>query len=177
MKFSLKTKIVSMAFSAIFAAIIAIVSQVFIVTPIGIPLTFQVFAVAVCGYVLRAKWGCASVAVYIILGLSGIPVFSGFKGGIHNLFGLTGGFIIGFLALAFFCGLGFHKPKMYTKILFGIIGLIICHLCGIVQFSLISNSRFTESAITVSLPYLIKDIILVVAAAFISKHLEKYVKV
>ena len=111
----IQNKIKNIAFAALFTGILAVISQVYI--PFSLPLTFQIFAVALCGYTLGAKWGTASMLVYIILGAIGLPVFSGFKGGFGVLFEITGGFIIGFIPLVFFCGLATKTNKKILKII------------------------------------------------------------
>lgn len=165
-----QNKIKATVFSALFVGIIAVVSQFYI--PFVIPLTFQVFAICLCGYMQGAKWGTASVLVYLLAGVAGIPVFSGFKGGFSVLFEATGGFLIGFLPLVFLCGTADSQKNKSFKIIISVIGLIICHLWGIIQFSLITKQSFTVSLLSVSLPYIIKDILLMYFANTISKHLK-----
>ncbi len=165
-----QNRIKTLVFAALFTGLTAVISQIYI--PFGVPLTFQVFGIALCGYTLGAKWGTASVAVYILLGCLGLPVFSGFKGGFSVLFEMTGGFILGFLPLVFFCG-AVRKKRKAVKFAVSFIGLLICHLWGIIQFSLITQSGMLVSLLTVSLPYIVKDILLVVTADLISKNIRE----
>ena len=104
MKENAKKRTLRLITAALFTAITAVLSQTAIPTPFDVPLTLQTFAVALCGYVLGVKWGLASIAAYILLGTVGVPVFSGFRGGVQVLFGATGGFIFGFLFLTGLCG-------------------------------------------------------------------------
>lgn len=83
-----------------FAAVLAVLSQISIPMPSGVPITLQTFAVALAGVVLAWKLGTASVLVYILLGAVGVPVFAGFTGGAQALVNYTGGFIWGFLGMA-----------------------------------------------------------------------------
>ncbi len=166
---------------ALMSAIICVLSQISIPLPTGVSLTLQTFAVALCGYFLGIKYGTVSVCVFLALGALGIPVFSGFKGGIHILTaGLTGGFLWGFIFLSFFCGLGVHrmlkKHGFMIPVLFGVIGLLICHLCGVVQYSAISGIGFIQSILAVSVPFLIKDILSVAAAFFCARAISKAVR-
>ena len=176
MKARINRKTVPLIFAALFTAVIGAVSQISFLLPTGIPITFQIFTVALCGYVLGMKWGTASVTAYIILGAVGVPVFSFFKGGVQYLIDITGGFILGFIALALCCG-AVNRKKIGIKILFGIIGLLACHIWGVLQFSFITKTGILESFVVASLPYLIKDIILITASAFLSKYLDKYIKI
>ncbi len=167
------SKLSGVVFSALFAAVLCIVSQIAIPTPFGIPFTLQTFAVALCGYLLSVSCSVSVVMVYITLGVIGLPVFSHFRGGAQLLFSSTGGFLIGFLILAAACSFTEKLPKDILKIASGLIGLIVCHLIGITVFSLVSNSPFFEAALVSSLPFLIKDIVSVITAFYIAKKLKK----
>ncbi len=157
--------------TALFSAVISVLSLVSVPTPLGIPLTIQVFAVALCGFTLGTKMSVPATVVYILLGLIGLPIFSGFTGGISVLFGLTGGFIIGFIPLSLLTGLNLKSGVL--RVVIGMLGLVICHIIGIVQFSVIAEAEITSSFIVVSAPYLVKDIVLVIGAFVMSKWLRK----
>ena len=100
-----------MAKIGIFTAILALLSQIAIPLPGGVPVTLQTFAVCLCGYFLGKKDGLCSLCVYVMLGICGAPVFTGFSGGFYHFLGGTGGFIIGFIILAFLCGLGITENE------------------------------------------------------------------
>ena len=87
-----RKRTLNLTLAALFTAVTAVLSQTAIPTPFDVPLTLQTFAVALCGYTLGIKWGLASILTYILLGTAGVPVFSGFRGGVQVLFGATGGF-------------------------------------------------------------------------------------
>ena len=73
--------------------------------PIGpIPLSLSTFAVYLAAGLLGKKRGTMAVLIYILLGAIGLPVFSGFSGGIQKLFGVTGGYIIGYLPCVYISG-------------------------------------------------------------------------
>ena len=94
---------------AMFTAVVAVLSQIAIPMPSGVPVTLQTLAVALCGYVLGSKKGAVSLLVYALLGAVGAPVFANFKGGLGAIAGPTGGFIWGFIFMAFLCGLGIES--------------------------------------------------------------------
>lgn len=167
----MKTK--DLVLTALFSAVISVLSLVSVPTPLGVPLTIQVFAVALCGFTLGAKMSVPATLVYIALGLIGLPIFSGFMGGLGVLFGLTGGFIIGFIPLSLLSGINVKNGKL--RILLGVVGLIMCHIIGIIQFSVVSSADISSSFITISAPYLIKDCILVLGAYVVSKGVKKAV--
>ena len=103
--------------AAVFAALLAVLSQIAIPMPWGIPFTLQTFAVALCGYVLGPAWAPVAVGVYLALGAVGLPVFSGFAGGAASLLNVTGGFLWGFLPMALLCGLGSRRGKLPALLL------------------------------------------------------------
>ena len=172
-QFKINTK--GLIFSALFTAVICVFSQIAVVTPV-LPVTLQVFSVCLCGYLLGARLSVLSVLCYVLLGAVGLPVFYGFQGGAQHLLSLTGGFIFGFLPLVFCCGIFKNRRSDIIKIVFGILGVLICHLFGVLQFALISRNGFFEGFLIASLPYLIKDIPLCVIAFYISKFLNKKLK-
>lgn len=159
--------------TGMFAAVIAVLSQIAIPMPSGVPITLQTFAIALTGYVIGWKKGLASTVVYLILGAIGVPIFAGFTGGFQILAGPTGGFMFGFLGMAVLCGFGAKVRNRITSTVLGFAGLFICHLAGAFQFSLVSGSGFVESLMLVSVPYLIKDAISVVLGNVVGIILRK----
>ena len=162
--------------AALFAAFIAVTSPLSISTPFGVPLTLQTFSVALCGYTLGCCWSAASVATYIIIGAVGLPVFSGFQGGVNVLFGLTGGFIIGFIGLSALCGLGMRFKNVTARILMGFAGIAVCHAAGTVQFAAVYKIGVVAAFMSASAPYLLKDAVSIVLAYFLSIYILKILK-
>ena len=83
---------------ALFAAMTAILAQISIPFPGGVPLTLQLLSISLCGVLLGSKRGFMSILVYIILGAIGLPVFAGFSGGFQ--------YIVGYIC--------FRKDKQFT---------------------------------------------------------------
>lgn len=150
---------------SLFTALLAILSQMALPLPSGIPLTLQTFAVALCGFMLGMKGAAYAVTAYLLLGAAGLPVFAGFHGGVGVLFGMSGGFLLGFVPLAVLCGT--------KKIPLAALGLLLCHGLGILQFSLVTGTSAAASAATVSLPFLLKDAASVVAAHFAARAIGR----
>ena len=76
-----------------------------------VPLSLASFAVYLAGAILGWKRGSLAVAVYLLIGLAGVPVFSGFSGGVQKLFGVTGGYLVGYVACALITGLFSGEPR------------------------------------------------------------------
>ena len=147
-----------------FAAVLAVLSQISIPMPSGVPITLQTFAIALTGVVLAWKLGVTSTLVYILIGAVGVPVFSEFSGGLHVLVNYTGGFIWGFIVLALLCGVGITLKNKLLGVLLGFVGLAVCHLFGVIQFMVVMKMSIMESFLLASAPYLIKDAISVILA-------------
>ena len=171
----MKLKALSVTFTALFTAVICILSQISFATP-PVPLTFQVLAIALCGFTLSAKQSLSAVVTYLLLGSFGLPVFSNFKGGVQVILGPTGGFLIGFVILAVFCGISKKTAKPISKIFLCGLGLLLCHLAGVLQFSLVTSNSFVASFVSASLPFILKDVILIILAFFLSKFIANRLK-
>lgn len=156
-----------------FTAVLSVMSIVTIPMPSGVPVTLQTFAVALCGYVLGSKKGFAATVVYILLGTVGVPVFAGMTGGPSWLAGYSGGFIWGFLFLSFLCGFGMERRLMAVKLACGLTGLFFCHLIGVIQFAAVASVSVPAAFVSVSLPYLFKDVISVSGAYLAAVPIRK----
>jgi len=98
----------AMTFTALMTAVICILGPLSI--PVGpVPVSLTTFAVFLSVYILGAKKGTLSVVLYLLIGLAGLPVFSGFQGGAAKLFGPTGGYLLGFIPAALIAGFLIEK--------------------------------------------------------------------
>lgn len=148
---------------------IAISSQISIPLPNGVPMTLQTFSVALIGFMF-AKINCVkSILTYLLIGALGIPVFAQAKGGIASLFGLTGGFLLGFIPFVFLCAKSMEYKNLFIKVLISILGLLSCHLLGVLQYGILTGVGFTKAALLVSIPFLAKDLVSV-AFAFVTAN-------
>lgn len=161
--------------TGMFSALLIVLSQLSIPTPTGVPITLQTFAVALTGVILGWKLGFLSTFIYILLGAVGLPVFANFKAGLQAIAGPTGGFLYGFLLMVILCGIGGTRKNMIQGIVIGIIGLLGCHVLGINHFAFLSNISFWKSALLVSIPYLIKDVISIILGFVIGIKVKKSV--
>ncbi len=170
----MKTK--EIAYVGLFTAITIVLSIVkipLLITPI--PITLQVLAVGVTGAVLGAKMGFLSMVIYTLLGLIGLPVFSGFTAGPGVLFGITGGYIFGFIAAAFVIGLivdnvtTINRWLQYIIMLFSmLIGLIIIYAFGVIQMMIIAKLDMNTAIVSGVLPFIVPDIIKMVVGSLVA---------
>ena len=191
-------KTTALVLCGVFAAIMAICS--FITIPLGftpIPINLATLGVFLTGGILGKKYGSISIAVYILLGAAGVPVFAGFKGGLGVIAGPTGGYIIGYLAAAFLIGLltelifcrtsakkasgsckgKSYEAKMHTLrfaelILAIIAGLIVCYALGTAWFMISTGSGFGAAMISCVIPFLPGDAVKIIAGALLVQKLR-----
>ena len=163
---------------AMMAALIAVCSWISIPAPV--PFTMQTFAVFVSLLILGGKRGTAAVLVYILLGLAGLPFFSGFSAGPAVLFGPTGGYIIGFIAIGLFYILMTKVLGESAKIkgVALVIGLAVCYLFGTLWFTRVYNGgtdpiTFTGALSLCVLPFIIPDLIKLGLATWIASQVKK----
>ena len=124
------TNTYAMAVTALMTAVTCILAPLSI--PIGpVPISLTNFAIYLSLYLLDWKKGTVSYILYLLLGLVGLPVFSGFTGGIGKLAGPTGGYIIGFIPMAIIAGIVIDKfSQRWIQILGIIVGTVICCPCS-----------------------------------------------
>ena len=163
-----ENRIQNMVFVAMFAAIIAVLAQIAIPVPGSVPVTLQTAAIALCGFILGKKLAPVAVCVYIALGAVGVPVFAGFKGGAAVLVGMTGGFLWGFILMAFLCGVAMRVSNRVVSIVIAVASIAACHLPGVLQFSFVFGRTVAESFLIASAPYLLKDMLSVLVAYALS---------
>lgn len=161
---------------AMFTALMAICSWLYIPFP-GIPFTMQTFGIALTLLTLGGKRGSAAIAAYLLLGAVGIPVFSGFQGGISAIVGPTGGFLMGFaLGALGYWALTALGVKPVPAI---IANLAISYLVGCFWYAfryLSGASSLGAAAMQCVVPFLVPDGIKLALACLLSKKLKGYKK-
>ena len=169
-----KTSVKDLCSIAIMAAVTAIMAQIAIPMPMGVPMTMQTFAVTMAGVILGSKKGGMSILVYVLLGAVGVPVFAGFSGGIQNLIGPTGGFIISFPIMAYIIGLGAEMRKkkgMFTLML--ILGTVFNYVVGVIMFCVVMDSTVMTAMTACVIPFIPTAIIKAVLASILGLQIRK----
>ncbi len=176
-----KNRIKTYVLISLFTAIIAVCS--FITVPAAVPFTLQTLGIFTALSVLGGKRGTVCTVLYILLGILGIPVFSGFSAGLGHLLGATGGYIIGFifLSLTYLIITAVFGNKFTVKAVGLVSGLLICYLFGTLWYMAVYLKTLTTDAFisTLSvcvLPFIIPDLIKIALALFIDRKIPNTVR-
>lgn len=153
-------------------AAIAVLAQISIPMPAGVPMTMQTFAVPLAGILLGAKKGTFATVAYLLLGAVGVPVYAGFAAGVGKLFGITGGFLLSFPIMSWLAGKGEEKKSMPWLIASLFLGAVINYIIGMCWFVFAAQSNFTTAFTACVLPFIPTAIIKVLMAAFLGKELR-----
>ncbi len=169
-----------MALIGLMAAVICLLGPWSLYLPLTpVPISLCTLAIYFAISVLGMKLGTASVIIYILLGLVGIPVFSGFSGGAGKLFGPTGGYIIGYIFMALICGLFIDKFScrrgLSNKLVsfFGmLIGTAVCYLFGTFWLAYQLSLDFPAALSMGVLPYIPGDLIKIILAMLLGYQIH-----
>ena len=173
-----RTAVKELVLTAMFAALIAVCSIISI--PIGaVPVTLQTFAVCLSAAMLGWKRGTLAVTVYILLGIAGLPVFAGMKGGIGVLAGPTGGYIVGFIPAALIIGLIADKTmrRALPLSLSMVGGVLVCYAVGTIWFMIVTGRGLGEALMLCVVPFLVFDAVKIALAVLLSNRLSKIIKI
>ena len=184
-----KNKTYNIVLIAVSAALIAICSWISIT--IGpVPFTLQTMAIFAVLMTIGGARGSIAVIIYLLLGLVGVPVFAGFKGGPASFLGPTGGFLVGF-AVASLVWILLEKllrDKMSSsavkRILYGVINAVICEVVmytiGVIWFMVVYGQQTGPVGLGATLtmcvvPFIIPDIVKIAVAIVIGERAGKLI--
>lgn len=164
-----------MAIIALMTAVLCILAPISIPVFISpVPVSLGVLAVYLTAYVLSPVDSLISVIIFILLGTFGLPVFSGYSGGLSKLVGPTGGYIIGFLFTVYISSLFIHMKKGIVYDVIGMItGLALCYILGTIWFSYQQGKGFIASLLLCVVPFLIGDAIKIIVAVILGTQINK----
>ena len=179
-KQNINKNLIYLTISGLSAALLAVCSWISI-PALGpsVPFTLQTFAIFLIAGLFDTRCSLTAVAAYILLGAAGVPVFSGFKGGIGVLMGVTGGYIVGFLfsVLIISAFKRFKLGSMLFLIIGMIAGLAVCYTFGTAWFYFVFSRTGESKSIGAILslcviPFLIPDALKMALAAIIIDRLS-----
>jgi biotin transport system substrate-specific component len=171
---------VSVSLIALFAALTA--GGTFIAIPLPftpVPIVLQNMFALLCGLVLGPVRGGAAVALYLVAGALGLPVFSGASGGLVHLAGPSGGFLAGYFLSAVLAGLVAGTPHcgrdtpVWRLALAGVLGMLIVYVPGILRLKAALQASWIEAFATGFTPFIVGDVIKTVIAVAAARSLRK----
>ena len=172
-----RTKTLDLVYTAIGVTLIAVCSWITI--PMTVPFTLQTFAVFAVLLILGGKRGTLATLVYVLMGAVGIPVFSGFGGGVGILFGKTGGYILGFVlaSLVYWAMTAALGDKLAIRIAALAAGLVVCYAFGTAWFMhLYMKNTGPVGLMTVLswcvFPFIVPDIVKLGMAVLVSRRIK-----
>lgn len=165
---------------ALMAALMVICS--YITIPTAVPFTMQTFAVFAAVGLLGWRSGLYVILVFIGMGAIGLPVFSGFSGGIGVVLGPTGGYMLGFIGAALVMG-ALEKPFQnlrFGRMLSMFLGLLVCYAFGTAWFMWVYTQNTGAVGLWTALtwcvfPFVIPDLAKIFLAEILVKRLKKHV--
>lgn len=172
-----KSRIKAIARVALFAAVIAVSAWLSVPSPV--PFTMQTFGVFLALLVLGGKNGSLAILVYVLIGSVGLPVFSGFTGGIGVLLGASGGYILGFPVAAtvmWLCERLFGKSTP-ARIVASALALAALYAVGTLWYVAVYTKAaegvgFSAALAACVFPYLLPDTLKLTLAFTVAKRLR-----
>lgn len=165
-----KTNIYEMTICALFAAIMCIFGPMSVpIGPIPVSLTNLVIYIAI--YILGTRGTTISYLVYLLLGAVGLPVFSGYSGGIGKLTGPTGGYLIGFILMILISGLALKlsNAKPILTAIGMVVGTAVAYAFGTVWFMIVASYKLKEALSVCVFPFIPFDLGKIVIATILGK--------
>ena len=170
-------RIRSLCLTALFVTLLAV--GAWITIPIGIPpYTMQSFVLYSALWLLTPRQAFSAVAVYLLMGAIGLPVFAGFQGGLGVLVGPTGGYLLGFLLMPLI--MRGANPTTKSRVLFCALGSLSCYALGttwyIVAYAGVSLAGVGAALVQCVLPFLLPDALKLALAVLVCKRMEPLLK-
>ena len=168
-----------MIYASLFGAGTAAGAYIIIPLP-PVPITLQTLFTCLAGALLGARLGALSQVIYLLIGILGLPVFAGGKAGLGVLFGPTGGYLLGFVAAAWVIGILMNLKKApgfaWTAAVL-VAGTAVIYILGVAQLSLVAKISVNKAISVGVLPFLIGDVVKILAAAYVVKRVRPKFKI
>ena len=169
---------------ALMAALISVLAPVSVPLAGEVPVSLATFAVMLAGCALGAKDGAAAAAVYLLLGAIGIPVFAGYTSGFSILFGVTGGFLFGYIVLAMICGYVYRKfgsaakgkMKFVWMTAAMLLGNLVLYTLGVIWFVFVTQYPLSVAMTACVIPFIPGDILKMILVNAVIPGLEKVIR-
>jgi biotin transport system substrate-specific component len=166
-------KLRRMVLASLMAALTAVGAYVYV--PIGpVPIVLSTLFVILSGLLLGSRWGLTSMALYLLVGAIGIPVFAGGKGGFAHFFGPTGGYLFGYLLASWTTGFISERSRglLILDILAVVVGSLTIYGLGVPWLRMVTQMSWQKTLIAGALPFLIGDAIKASVAVILARSVR-----
>jgi len=147
-----------MVLASLMAALTAVGAYIHV--PFGpVPIVLSTLFVILSGLLLGSRWGPASMALYLLVGAIGIPVFAGGRGGFAHFIGPTGGYLMGYLVSAWITGLISERTNrlLMRDVIAVVIGSLTLYGCGVPWLKIVTQMSWSKTLLMGVIPFLIGD--------------------
>ena len=171
---NMTTRTYTMTSTALMTAVTCILGPLAI--PIGpVPVSLTPLAVFLSVYILGTKRGTIAYLLYLLIGAVGVPVFSGFTGGIGKLAGPTGGYLVGCILMALIGGWFIFRfyDKVAVQFLGMLLGLVVCYAFGTVWLSYSAGMPFGAALAAGVYPFIPFDLVKIAVAIFLGRTVRR----
>jgi biotin transport system substrate-specific component len=170
-------KVRLMVLASLMAALTAVGAYIYV--PIGpVPVVLTNLFVFLAGLLLGSRWGLASVAIYLMIGAMGIPVFAGGKGGLVHFLGPTGGYLVGFAVAAWM--VGFISERLRGSIVHDTlsvsVGALAIYGVGIPWLKWMTGVSWAKSVWIGMGPFIAGDILKAAGAVMLARAIRPVLK-
>lgn len=169
-----KTTVYQMTAMALMAALMCVVGPMSV--PIGpIPISFTNFVIYLAVWLMEGQAAAASYCVYLLIGVVGLPVFSGYSGGLGKLLGPTGGYLIGFIFMAMICSTVVRRTNYHA--VFSAAGMVaataVAYGFGTAWFMIQAKAALGYSLMTCVVPFIPGDLVKIAVAGALGATVRK----
>lgn len=159
--------------AALMAALICVLAPLSIPLAGQVPVSLATLAVMLSGALIGSKAGTLSALIYLLLGFIGIPVFAGWTSGAGILFGMTGGYLFGYLPLAFVTGLFYEKKESPLSLFLGMLaGTVILYVLGTLWFMKYTGMALVASLSACVIPFLPGDLLKMILVVILAPRIH-----
>lgn len=162
--------------TALLAAALCVMAPVAV--PLGpMPVTFATLGIYLTAGLLGPWRGAAAVGLYLLMGAVGVPVFAGFSAGFPVLFGVSGGFLWGYLPCVIVAGLLCRRGRSEKTAVYLAVGTAALYAVGVAWYTWQTGVGLGAALLTVAVPCLIGEIVKIAVATALIIPLRKRVNV
>ena len=167
-------KLTKVVLTCLFVALISIGAYIALPLPGSpVPIVLQNMFIMLAALILGPWWGLAATCLYLLLGLLGMPVFSGGTGGVAKLLGPTGGYLVGYIPAAIIMGLvaRIGRRKAFQNMIACLAGMSIVDALGVLRLKTVLDIGWGKALAAGLYPFIVGDLIKIGLASLLAPKL------